>query len=84
DVKLHFMRSQQSFVVPTSAVVTTLERKFVIKVSNDTLQWIDVRPGFNMGEKQETFGDIKAGDTLVLKGTEELKGGTKIIAKLSN
>ena len=73
DVKLRFLRSKPSMIVPTSAVVTTLEKKFVIKVSNNTTQWIDVRPGFNMGEKQEVFGDLNAGDTLVLKGNEELK-----------
>ena len=83
DVKLHFLRSQQSLVVAASAVVTTLEKKFVIKVSNNTTQWVDVRPGFNMGEKQEIFGDLRAGDTLVLKGTEELKAGTKLIPIIS-
>jgi membrane fusion protein (multidrug efflux system) len=83
DVKLHFLRSQQSLVVPASAVVTTLEKKFVIKVSNNTTKWEDVRPGFNMGEKQEIFGELRAGDTLVLKGTEELKAGTKLIPVIS-
>ena len=83
DVKLHFLRSQESFVVAASAVVTTLEKKFVIKVSNNTTQWIDVRPGFNMGDKQEIFGELRAGDTLVLKGNEELKAGTKLIPVIS-
>src|SRR6266496_743911 len=82
DVKLRFLRSQQSLVVPVSAVVTTLERKFVIKVANNTTQWIDVRPGFNMGDKQEVFGELHAGDTLVTKANEELKAGTKVIAKI--
>jgi RND family efflux transporter MFP subunit len=81
DVKLRFLRSKPSLIVPTSAVITTLEKKFVIKVSNNTTQWIDVRPGFNMGEKQEIFGDLKPGDTLVLKGNEELKAGTAVIPK---
>ena len=81
DVKLHFVRPQSSFVVPASAVVTTLERKFVIKVINNITKWVDVRAGFNMGEKQEVFGDINIGDTLVAKATEELKGDTKIVAK---
>ena len=84
DVKLHFLRSQQSLVVAASAVVTTLEKKFVIKVSNNTTQWVDVRPGFNMGEKQEVFGDLKAGDTIVLKANEELKAGTKMIPVIQN
>jgi len=81
DVKLHFVRPQSSFAVPASAVVTTLERKFVIKVVNNTTKWIDVRAGFNMGDKQEVFGNLNAGDTLVVKATEELKPDTKIISK---
>jgi membrane fusion protein (multidrug efflux system) len=84
DVKLHFLRSQPSLVVLSSAVVTTLEKKFVIKVSNNTTQWIDVRPGFNMGERQEIFGELKAGDTIVLKANEELKAGTKMIPVIQN
>jgi len=81
DVKLHLLRSQPSLVVPTSAIVTTLERKFVIKVSNNTTQWVDIRSGFNMGDKQEVFGDLVAGDTIVLKGNEELQADTKVIPK---
>ncbi|HEY8689483.1 MAG TPA: hypothetical protein VIM07_09640 [Chitinophagaceae bacterium] len=84
DVKLHFTRTTQSLAVPVSAVVTTLEKKFVIKLSGNTTQWIDVRTGFNMGDKQEVFGQLHPGDTLVLKPTEELKSGTKVIPKLSN
>ncbi|MFH6935980.1 efflux RND transporter periplasmic adaptor subunit [Flavobacterium sp. FlaQc-30] len=79
DAKLMFMRQKEGMVVPASAVVTTLEKKFVIKVSNGKTQWTDVRPGFNMGEKIEIFGDVKQGDTLVLKGTEELKTDMEII-----
>jgi len=81
DVKLRFLRSNQSLVVPVSSVVTTLERKFVIKVAGNTAQWVDVRPGFNMGDKMEIFGELKAGDTLVLKANEELKTGTKLVTK---
>ena len=83
ELKLHFLRTQQSMVLPTSAIVTTLEKKFVIRVSNSTTQWIDVRAGFNMGDKQEIFGELKAGDRLVLKANEELKPGTKVVIKLS-
>jgi len=83
DVKLRFLRPQQSLAVPVSAVVTTLERKFVIKVSNDTTQWVDIRAGFNMGDKQEVFGELHAGDTIVLKANEELKAGTKLVPKLN-
>lgn len=83
DVKLHFVRTQLSLAVPVSAMVTTLEKRFVIKISNGALQWVDVRPGFNMGDKQEIFGELNAGDTIVLKGNEELKPDKKVIVKLS-
>lgn len=83
DVKLLFLRRQQTLAVPASAVTTTLEKKFVIKISNGITQWVDVRPGFNMGEKLEIFGELQAGDTLVLKGNEELKPGANVIASLA-
>lgn len=82
DVKLQFLRNSQSMMVPVSAVMTTLERKFVIRISNNTTEWIDVRPGFNAGEKLEIFGNLHAGDTLVLKPTEELKAGTLVQVKI--
>lgn len=81
DVKLRFLRAHSSFVVPSSAVVTTLERRFVIKVANNIIKWVDVRAGFNMGDKQEVFGDLNVGDTLIQKGNEELKPETKIVAR---
>lgn len=84
DVKLHFIRSQPSLVVPTSAIVTSLERKFVIKIIDGNAEWVDVRAGFNMGDKQEVFSDLKAGDTIVLKGNEELKPDTKLVIKIHN
>jgi RND family efflux transporter MFP subunit len=82
DVKLHFLRSSSSLIVPTSAIVTTLERKFVIKIDSGATRWRDVRQGFNLGDKQEVFGDLQAGDTIVLKGNEEIKPGLKLIPKL--
>jgi membrane fusion protein (multidrug efflux system) len=81
DVKMLFLRSKPSFIVPASAVVTTLERRFVIRVNGGVTRWVDVRPGFNMGDRSEIFGDLKTGDTLVLKGNEELKPGQYYILK---
>ena len=82
DVKMLFLRGKPSFVVPASAMVTTLERRFVIRVAGGVTNWVDVRPGFNMGEKSEVFGELKAGDTLVFKGNEELKAGTRVGVKM--
>ncbi|MGC4038460.1 MAG: efflux RND transporter periplasmic adaptor subunit [Chitinophagaceae bacterium] len=79
DVKMQFLRSRPSFVVPVSAVTTTLERKFVIRVTNNSTEWVDVRAGFNIGDRQEIFGELNIDDTLVLKGNEEVKSGLKVV-----
>ncbi|MDZ7647795.1 MAG: efflux RND transporter periplasmic adaptor subunit [Cytophagales bacterium] len=60
-------RDEATFVVPYSAVVTTLEKRFVIRVRDGKTEWVDVRNGINMSEKIEIFGDLQEGDQLVFK-----------------
>jgi RND family efflux transporter MFP subunit len=84
DVKLDISRNQPSFLVPYSAVLTTLEKKFVIRVNNNTAAWIDVSQGLNQSDKIEIFGKLNESDTIVSKANEEMKPGTKVVAKLSN
>ena len=83
DVKLHLLRAKPSLIVPSTAIVTTLERKFVIRISEKHAKWIDVRAGFSMGDKQEIFGDLQPGDTIVAKGTEEMKTGKEVIPRFN-
>lgn len=82
DVKLNVTRPQSSFAVPASVVVTTLEKKFVIKISIGVTQWVDVSQGLNIGDKLEIFGKLNEGDTLALKANEELKPDTKVNVKI--
>ncbi|MGZ3909492.1 MAG: efflux RND transporter periplasmic adaptor subunit, partial [Flavisolibacter sp.] len=81
DVKLHLLREKPTLVVPSSAIVSTLERKFVIRISAGRTEWVDVQSGFNMGDKQEVFGHLQPGDTLVEKANEELKAGIHVIPR---
>jgi membrane fusion protein, multidrug efflux system len=53
-------------------------------VSDGTTKWVDVRAGFNMGDKQEIFGDLNEGDTLILKSSEELKEGKNVIPTIQS
>ncbi len=75
-VKLSLQRSGNSFVVPPAAIVTNQERKFVIRVSNGKAEWVDVRQGMSTDKGIEIFGDIKNGDTLVSRATDERKPGS--------
>lgn len=81
NVNFNIFREQDSFVVPFSSVVTTLERKFVIKISQDSTRWIDVSQGLNLSDRTEIFGHLNEGDTVVIKGNEELKAKQRVFPK---
>ncbi|WP_170982937.1 efflux RND transporter periplasmic adaptor subunit [Dyadobacter frigoris] len=81
DARLVVQRSQPGVTLPSSAIVTTLEKKFAIKIKQGKTEWIDINQGLNLGDKIEVFGNIMPGDTLVLKANEELKADVSVIAK---
>ncbi|MBX2916777.1 MAG: efflux RND transporter periplasmic adaptor subunit [Cyclobacteriaceae bacterium] len=78
NVVMNIFRAEDSYLVPFSTVVTTLEKKFVIKVTKDSTHWIDVSQGLNLSDKTEIFGSLKEGDTLVIKANEELKAKERV------
>jgi membrane fusion protein, multidrug efflux system len=80
--KIALGRSTPSFILPPSAIATTLERRFVIKVKNGKVQWVDVRQGMTTDAGIEVFGDLATGDTLVTKATDERKPGTQAYWKM--
>ena len=74
-------RLQPSLFVPPSAVATTTERVFVLRIKNDLVEWVDVKRGVTMGNKIEVFGSLEAGDQIVLRGSDELRDGTHVTVK---
>jgi RND family efflux transporter MFP subunit len=79
--RLSLERGAPSFILPPAAIATTLERKFVIRVKDGKAEWVDVRQGMTTDAGVEVFGDLKKGDTLVLKATDERKPGSKAFWK---
>lgn len=73
---LSLQRATTSFVIPYTAMVTSMEKQFVIRVNDNKAQWVDVRKGIPMNEGIEIFGNLKEGDTLLVRGSEEIKEGT--------
>jgi membrane fusion protein (multidrug efflux system) len=82
-VQLKIARKTKSFVVPASSIVTTQEKKFVIRVRNGQVEWIDVRPGITMDNGVEVFGALKSNDSLVLRGSDERKPGSRAYWKMN-
>ncbi len=78
EVKWPVHSSAQSLVVPKSSVVVTTERVFVIRVRGGRAEWIDVKRGLADKDAVEVLGNLKAGDDVVVRGTDELREGTAI------
>src|SRR5688572_12036524 len=78
EVQWPVSRTQPSLFVPTSAVVRTSERQFVVRVRNGVAEWVDVRRGELNGDVIEVFGELREGDVIVRRGNDEIRPGTKI------
>ncbi|MEP7277618.1 MAG: efflux RND transporter periplasmic adaptor subunit [Bacteroidota bacterium] len=82
-VKLSLQRAHNSFIVTPGAVVTTQERKFVIRIKNGKTEWVDVRQGMSTDRGIEIFGNLINGDTLAVRATDERKPGSSAYWKIT-
>ncbi len=72
-------RPNASLVVPSSSVVTNMERSFVIRVTHGgQAKWVDVEKGQTQGQWVEVFGQLKPGDTILQKASDEVRDAQKI------
>jgi RND family efflux transporter MFP subunit len=78
EVQWPVSRGAPSLFVPTTAVVRTSERQFVIRVRNGVAEWVDVRRGETNEKLIEVFGNLREGDSVVQRGNDEIRPGTKI------
>ena len=44
-------------------------------------EWVDVKTGLASGPLVEVFGDLKPGDEIAARGTDELKAGASVQVK---
>jgi RND family efflux transporter MFP subunit len=78
QVRWPVRRSAPSLFVPSASVAATSDRTFVIRIRNGGTEWVDVRTGLTAGPLVEVFGDLKAGDEVAGRGTDELRPGTQV------
>jgi hypothetical protein len=78
EVQWPVKRPQPSLLVPPTSIVTTTERTFVIRVHNGVAQWVNVGRGARVGDLIEVFGPLQEGDTIVRRGTDEIREGSKV------
>ena len=74
-------RSSPSLFVPSASVASTTDRTFVIRIRAGKAEWVDVKTGLTSGPLIEVFGDLRAGDNVAARGTDEIKPGTAVQTK---
>jgi RND family efflux transporter MFP subunit len=78
EVNVPLPARDSTFVVPTSAVVNSTERVFVIRVADGKAQWVDVKQGRSDKGRMEIYGDLHEGDTILKVASEEHRDGSPV------
>ena len=50
----------------------------MIRIDNGVAHWVNVGRGARVGDLVEVFGALKEGDTIVRRGTDEIRENTKV------
>jgi membrane fusion protein, multidrug efflux system len=78
EVRWPVRRPQPSLLVPPTAIATTTERAFVVRIRNGVAEWVNVSRGARVGDLVEVYGELKDGDMIARRGTDELREGTRV------
>src|SRR5262250_2917012 len=74
-------RTEPTLFVPLSAVARTTEATFVIRVRDGNTEWVNVQSGELDGKSIEVFGNLREGDQVAVRGTDELRSGSHVLTK---
>jgi RND family efflux transporter MFP subunit len=84
NVKWPVRRPRPSLFVPRTSIVTTTERTFVIRNQSGKAEWVDIRKGVSEGDLVEVLGNLKAGDVIVRRATDEMREGAQLPASATS
>lgn len=78
EVELPVERNSPSLIVPSSAIVTSQEARYVIRVEGNTARWVNVTEGNSRNDSTEVFGDLHLHDKVIVDANDQIKEGTVI------
>jgi RND family efflux transporter MFP subunit len=81
DVTWPVVAATGAVLVPPTAVVTTTERTFVIRVTASQAEWVTVKKGASRGELVEVIGALSVGDVILRRGSDEVHEGSAVTVK---
>lgn len=77
-VRLALHTRADVLLVPKDAIVRQAQQAIVYLVEDDVVRAVPVRTGRSNGSRVEVTGDLKADDTVVVRGNERLYPGQKV------
>ncbi|WP_158828148.1 efflux RND transporter periplasmic adaptor subunit [Mucilaginibacter lacusdianchii] len=80
EVNVPMQSKDSTFVIPTTALVQSTEKVFVIRIdANHHAQWVDVQKGLQGKDGVEIYGKgLNPGDKLVKTATDEIRDGQPV------
>ncbi|RYY31048.1 MAG: efflux RND transporter periplasmic adaptor subunit [Chitinophagaceae bacterium] len=82
EVNIPMPARDSSFIVPATAVVSSQERVFVIRVHDNKANWVEVQKGRIINGQTEVFGKLTEGDLVIVEANEEIRDGSEVEVKL--
>ena len=78
DVNVPLPSNDSTFIVPKTAVVTSTEKVFIIRIKDGKAEWVNVQKGLEAGDNIEVYGKLNPGDQIVKAGSEEIRDGSTV------
>ncbi|MBD2701402.1 efflux RND transporter periplasmic adaptor subunit [Spirosoma sp. BT702] len=78
EVQMPMIRTSKTMFVPSTAVVNSSEKMFVIRVIDNRAQWISVQKGNVVDSLVEVFGELQPGMPIVRSASEEIRDGQAV------
>jgi membrane fusion protein, multidrug efflux system len=78
EVDIPMLSGSKSLLVPNNAIIRSTEHEYVIDVDNGKANLVNIKEGLSGNDSTEVFGNLKAGDKIVLHGNDEIKQGDPV------
>jgi membrane fusion protein (multidrug efflux system) len=78
EVSIPMLSGAKSLLVPNNAIVRSTENEYVVAVAAGKASLVNVKEGLAGSDSTEVFGNLKAGDGIVLHANDEIKQGDAI------
>src|SRR5262249_1557920 len=83
DVLWPVRRTTPSFFWTPAAIVATTERTCVGRIRDGVVEQVAVQRGAAQGDLVEVFGNLQEGDNVARRGSEELRTGVHVEARVA-